>query len=106
MVIAVIFFTLLTVANIQCAIFFDTGAYRKECIDDLNLDTSPQRAYGDFFVTNSQIRDLQCLDRCILIKSGIIDENESVQPTRLQEQFRNVPNFNISTNFNEICTTY
>lgn len=54
-------------------------------------------------MTNSQIRDLQCLDRCILIKSGIIDENESVQPTRLQEQFRNVPNFNISTNFNETC---
>ncbi|KAI4454840.1 protein lin1 [Holotrichia oblita] len=104
--ITVIFLTLFIVENVQCDIFLNFGAYRKECIDDLNIDTEPLKKYEHFLVTNSQMRDLQCLDRCVLIKCGIIDENETLQVTTLREQLPDFPKLNASTNLNEICPIF
>lgn len=66
-------------------------------MNQLNIteDLNPSK-----ILTNAQVHDLQCLDRCILIKRGIINENETIQEAVVNQQF---PNVNIDADMSKFC---
>lgn len=75
--------------------------YRQECKLKLGLDANYAKNLAQFnLLTNSQFHDLQCLERCVLIKRGIINENETLQEDKVKEHF---PNINITKDFSKTC---
>ncbi|GJQ79770.1 hypothetical protein Trydic_g23242 [Trypoxylus dichotomus] len=86
----------------QCSTFTQISEYRKQCMEELKLDIDNPKVFRNFnFLTNAQISDIQCLERCILIKRGIINENETVQEDKLKESYPS--NINITIDVSQSC---